>query len=355
MKMPIPAIVIGYRTEPKPNIGAVLASKLVKPEWELRYVVRSKRLLVPQGVGYRDSLYVASDPTAFRELLKTTPKGVIFICVQTQDTGEVALRYAEQAVSEGWYVVTAEKGMAAYHFEEVKPFIDMIDFGGTVGGGNRFMYTVADRYLSLKRVLMYGVFNATLNFILSEVNGGRSLEDAVDHASQIGIAEPLKPGEVLNPVVLINGELRDVAMKICALFNFALANGEYITPDAFGNPQINEDDISRLLSANDLWRFVVTITNQSRHIDRENDVIAPMKAEVGNWHISAGFKKIRGGPLAHWLPTVGGINNGILLTEGDHTYSFGGPGAGRATVDALLIGARRLLARTKGAYSPSDK
>ncbi len=80
-----------------------------------------------------------------------------------------------------------------------------------------------------------------------------------------------------------------------------------------------------------------------------------MKATVGDRHISAGFKKIRGGPLARWLPAVGGINNGILLTEGSHTYSFGGPGAGFATVDAMLIGARRLLVRSQQAELPSSR
>ncbi len=236
------AVIVGDGT-----IGDELWARLTgSPDWDISYVLTSKRRMTPhQSTGdtraFTEVGFDSSDSDALKEILAPLAGGMLFLCIPTKDQGEAAFRYADIAIGAGMRVVTAEKGMAAWQFPRIRPYLGRIDLGAAVGGGNRFPYTMLARDLSQKRVLMHAVLNATLNFIFSEVNDGRSLEDAVDHASKIGIAEPLKPGEVLNPIALVNGELRDVAMKICALFNFALADDEYIRPDVFGDVQIGED------------------------------------------------------------------------------------------------------------------
>src|SRR3989344_4975762 len=99
--------------------------------------------------------------------------------------------------------------------------------------------------------------------IVGEVgDGGSSIDWAVRIASMIGIAEPLKPGQKPNPITIINGELWDTVLKICALMNFVFADDEYLLPPVLGEPaQINEHDLARITSVNDRRRVVVTITN----------------------------------------------------------------------------------------------
>jgi len=339
------ALVIGRRDNGQSlNIGGELCTRLTTSRWHLGCVLTSSLVEIHNDAGVSVHVYDPTNPQEFKDIVEVVKPHIGFVCIPTRDCGETALAYTRTLIDAGAKVATAEKGMAAWQFDKIRPFISSVDLSAAVGGGNAFLYTLKRRHLKGRRITIRAVLNTTNNNIAWEVgDGGSSIDWAVRIASMIGIAEPLKPGQKPNPITIINGELWDTVLKICALMNFVFADDEYLLPTVFGEPaQINEHDLARITSVNDRRRVVVTITNIPSDVDDDDDLIAPMHAQFGQYHITFGFKSIRTGTvLDKWLPA--GINNGVLLKEDGHVYYFGGPGAGPATVDALMIGAKELL------------
>jgi hypothetical protein len=326
------------------TIGGEIISRLKgAPEWNLSCVVRNKTYTFGAfGDMQAAREFDPASDSQFRNILKEEKPHVAFLAIPTRDHGKIALRYMLDLLQSGAKVVTAEKGVAAWQFEHIAEHLNHIDLGAAVGGGNAFIYTLRRRHLRGKRVTMYAVLNATMNRILSDVQSGMSLVKSCKEVSGIGYAEPLKPGESPNPLTIFNGELVDVIMKICAFFNMVLSKGEYINPDRFQSRTIDESDLRRLVSPNDRRRFVITITNDPGDIDDDDTLIAPLRLKIDGFYIDAGFKSIRAGTfLSKWLPE--GIDNGVLWYENDDVYMASGPGAGPATVDVMMAGAKELL------------
>jgi len=334
----INVMVIGSGT-----IGGELMSRLKAPGWNVSCVIRNMTYRIGALGDFQAAL--AFDPgsrSQFRSMLNEEKPDVAFLAIPTRDRGEVALRYMLDLLENGTKVVTAEKGVAAWQFEHIAGHLNHIDLGAAVGGGNAFLYTLRRRHLRGKRVTIYAVLNATMNRILSDVGSGMSLEKAARESSLLGLAEPLKAGESANPLTIFNGELADATMKICAFFNIVLSQGEYITPHRFQTRTLEKSDLRRLVSPNDRRRYVVTLTNDANDADDDDDLIAPLRLKVNGFYVTAGFKSIQAGTyLSKWLPE--GIDNGVLLYEDGHVYSYAGPGAGPATVDAMIAGAHELL------------
>ena len=336
-------LVIGRRDNGQTlNIGGELCTLLVEPNWYRCGVLTSTTAEIRNESGRVEHPYDSTNPVEFRDILCAAKPDIGFICIPTRDKGETALAYTNMLLDVGAKVVSAEKGMAAWQFGQIKSRLDCIDLGAAVGGGNAFLYTLKRRHLRDKRVTIRAVLNATNNSILWKVNGGSSIQGAVSVASKIGIAEPLKPGEKPRPLIVINGERYDKLLKICAFVNFVLARDTYLTPSDFGEfVDLDERDLSRLISVNDRRRLIVTITNDVNDIDDDKDLIGAMRATLGEYHICVGFKSIKAGSvLDKFMPPD--VDNGVLLTENGHVYSMWGPGAGSPTIDALMNGAKEL-------------
>lgn len=172
--MAIRTLVVGMGT-----IGEEVRRRLVAPAWEITGYLTSDRLYEPSGeTAFHKSAFDASDPGALAALFERLDEGVVFLCIPTKDQGETALRYIRAAIDAQARIVTAEKGAAAWQFSRIAPHLDRIDLGAAVGGGNAFLYTMRRRHLQGRRVTIRAVFNATLNNLLWQVQGGASLERA---------------------------------------------------------------------------------------------------------------------------------------------------------------------------------
>lgn len=334
------ALIIGMRDDgEKRNIGGELCSKLAKmPAWDIAGILTSTRYSIHAEHG----VYDPKNHAQFRELLKIVQPQVGFVCIPTRDHGETAMRYIEDLLEAGAIVSTAEKGSISWQAHRTMPKIDRIDVGAAFGGGNRFFYHPKLRHLRGRRVTIYAVLNATGNCALWVLNANGSIDDAVQQCIDRKVAEPLPNGERLTFATLINGELPDKAMKAAGFYNTLLSEpGQYLTPDRLGIAHANDDDIARITNPFDNRRLIMMITNDAREAasDMKQDLVVPLRARMGEWHISVGFRSIGNGAIANWIGSVPDINNGVLLYVDSHRYSFGGPGAGRATVDAMIEGA----------------
>lgn len=217
-------------------------------------------------------------------------------------------------------VITCEKGALADHYEELEPWLGMMGYSATVGGGTGIIPYL--QHMMTPKTQIHAVLNGTMNFIFDNVSTG--LEAAVRKAQEKGYAEP---GST-NAVDIINGEMGDVARKVTILCN-VLKLGMVTTGD-FTMNTVDDRQMHHLAKGN--HRFIVSIT----HKREAEDVIGGFRHDVGNYVISAGFKEISAKPEYQSL-IPNGANNAILLKEGDAVYRLEGPGAGPGPTASTMI------------------
>jgi homoserine dehydrogenase len=131
-----------------------------------------------------------------------------------RDTGRPALDYLELALNLGLHAITANKGPVVHGYRRLSALAKK--------QGKAFLFesTVMDGFpllnlyrecLPAARVLSFrGVLNSTTNLILNLMDSGKSFEEAVQHAQDIGIAET-------DPSNDIDGW--DASVKVCVLSN----------------------------------------------------------------------------------------------------------------------------------------
>jgi homoserine dehydrogenase len=129
-------------------------------------------------------------------------------------TGHPAIDYLELALNLGLHAITANKGPVVHGYRRLSALAQQ--------QGKAFLFesTVMDGFpllnlyrecLPATRVLSFrGVLNSTTNLILNLMENGKTFEEAVKHAQDIGIAET-------DPSNDIDGW--DAAVKVCVLSN----------------------------------------------------------------------------------------------------------------------------------------
>src|SRR3989344_1474400 len=345
LKKPYNALIIGMRDDgQKPNIGGGLCRALRSPHWNpgkdltwrIGGIATSTDAEVHNEFGVARNKFNSNDRREFRDLLEAVRPNVGFICIPTRDDGTTAWHYAEDLLDFGAVASTAEKGIVSGQYDKAKSRIKDIDLSASIGGSNRFLYAPKLQHLRGRRVTIHAIFNATLHCTLP-IARKVSPEEAVDVALKRGIAEPPPNGEQLDFRGLINGEIPDLDKKTRGFYNHLLADNDPLLLKPLGDTQISDADVERLIDPNDNRVMIVKYTNQKAHMSVDDDLIAPLRASVGEWNISVGFKSIAGGrPLAEWLASVTDIDNSVLLSLDGRRYVIStGPGARQATVDAL--------------------
>lgn len=274
----------------------------------------------------------------FNQVLSEKKPDAVFVAISTLDRGEAARDYILACAEASVPVITCEKGALAYHAEALQPCSNLIGYSAAVGGGTGMLEYVKRRHPNEQLMNISVVLNGTLNFILDAMQGrGRTLGEACEEASKLGIAEPGNDG----PQGLINGELTDVRRKICVLFNTVLATDEFLTPDRFGGFALTRDEVQTLSEEGADCRMIASFSNHpsaTTASHRASEFLGSnFETTIGNWTISAGFRKIA--RQSSWLP--GGVGNAIHIVEGEFgkggKYTLAGPGAGaEPTTSAML-------------------
>ncbi|MBO0782812.1 MAG: hypothetical protein J2P37_28690 [Ktedonobacteraceae bacterium] len=129
-----------------------------------------------------------------RTWLKATQADVLFELTSTNPrTGQPAIEHVRAALEQGMHVVTANKGtvMHAYHElstlarEKGKRFL----FEATVMAGAPLFSLFQSSLPAVKLQRVRALFNGTCNVVIAEMEQGKSFEQAVKRAQELGIAE----------------------------------------------------------------------------------------------------------------------------------------------------------------------
>jgi homoserine dehydrogenase len=172
------------------------------------------------------------------DVLDKVEPGVVVECLSADlATGEPALAFIRSALARGWHVAAASKGPLAVAGKDLMEAARRAGVFFRFSGATGAALPAADvgmRSLAGSEVTaMEGILNGTTNFILTQMQKGRSFEQALAEAQRRGIAEP-------DPEKDMEG--LDTAVKLLILVNIVLG-ADYRLSD------VKVEGITRLSSA----------------------------------------------------------------------------------------------------------
>ena len=210
------------------NVGRALARLFVSKSAELRerYGIEWEIVgVATRRMGWRASddaidvtkLLSGADETSsvpgIDEWLARAKPDVVFETTSLNpETGQPAIEYLRKSLQSGAHTITANKAPIVYAFDELNEI--------AIAQNKRFMFeaTVLDSapVFSLFRETLPGVklrafsgaFNSTTNVILETMEAGRSFDEGVKTAQDLGVAET-------DPSYDVDGW--DSIMKVCAM------------------------------------------------------------------------------------------------------------------------------------------
>jgi homoserine dehydrogenase len=195
--------------------------------------------------GTLDALHRGKPLKGAVELIQQSSADVMFeISPQNPWTGQPAIRYIEAALKKKMHVVTANKGPVVHAYRGLKKLAarNKVQFRheGVVMDGTP-IFNLAEMTLPATEVRGFeGILNATTNYLLEEMEKGKSLEVALEEAKALGIVES-------NPAVDVEGW--DATSKLCCIANVIM--GANLRPKAIDREGIQDLTPEKLCQAKD--------------------------------------------------------------------------------------------------------
>ena len=210
------------------NVGRALARLLVAKASELRELYgiewritgvasRSLGWLVPTEA------LTTIDPSSLTKISKRTDSlsdwlsqaklDVVFETTSlNHETGQPAIEYLSGVLKSGAHAITANKGAIVHGFEELEALADAAGkhffFEATVMDSAPVFSLFRETLPAVKLRGFSGVFNSTSNVVLESMEAGRSFDEGVRMAQELGVTET-------DPSHDVDGW--DSVVKICAL------------------------------------------------------------------------------------------------------------------------------------------
>ena len=266
------------------NVARALLRLLISKETELRrrYDLRwrltgvaSRRIgwiADPDGLNPLAALHghslvqhgINSQPQNVREWLEKTRADVLFETSSLNaQTGQPATDHLKAALEAGAHAITANKGpiVHAYHElstlakEQGKRFL----FESTVMDGVP-VFSMFPYGLPATEIRGFtGVLNSTTNFVLTEVERGRSMDEAVKRAQAMGIAET-------DPSADLDGW--DAAVKVVALAVVLMgADARLEQVERTGIRELSEEKIRSVRAAGMRYKLVCRAERRGAGVD----------------------------------------------------------------------------------------
>ena len=243
----------------------------------------------------------------------------IEVLVEVMGGENPTVGYLEQAIKKRKHIVTANKEVLAKHgprlFALAKEHGVAIFFEASVAGGVPLLSTIHKGLEANEIQSIMGILNGTTNFILSNMETGKSYADALKEAQDLGFAEA-------DPTADVDGF--DVAYKLSVLS--ALGFGHFVKPDTIykeGIRNITEEDMALAKEFGYRIKLLGTAARGGNNGNMSFDVrVHPTLV-----------------PFDHPLASVSGPNNGILVRgHAVGQVTLIGPGAGKLPTASAVVG-----------------
>jgi homoserine dehydrogenase len=214
---------------------------------------------------------------------------VVETSVLDVDRGEPATAHVRASLEGLAHVVTANKGPAAFAYDDLEALADSVDrvffFEGAVMDGVPIFNLVRETMPAVTVQGFRGVISTTCNYILTELERGIRFDDAIAEMQARGIAEA-------DPSLDIDGW--DAAAKTAALVNVLMGGG--ITPHDVARTGIRDVSPREVAEAVTRGRRVRLVASASWHGPRLETRVEPELLDSSD-------------PLA----SLGGLENALYL------------------------------------------
>jgi homoserine dehydrogenase len=246
--------------------GSAIASRGIAPSRALRAAAAGSLARLHRGRALPD----------VRAFIDQVPADVL-IELTTLDprTGEPATRHVRRALRRGLHVITANKGPVAFALGELRRLAArrgvLFLHEGTVMDGAP-VFNLVERCLRGARIEGFrGTLNSTTNLVLSRLEQGRSLAQALREARRLGIAEA-------DPRNDLDGW--DAAVKGCALANALM--GASIRPDHVARRGIDALSAREARSALQAGSRLRLVVQGARSRGRVRVSVRPQRIPLGD-------------------------------------------------------------------------
>jgi homoserine dehydrogenase len=229
-------------------------------------------------------------------------------------TGQPAIAYVRQALLTGKHVVTSNKGPVALQYVELAQLAKEkgLNFGveGTVMSGTPAIHLGQKILKAAVIQKVEGILNGTTNYILTQMETGKTYQDALCEAQKLGYAEADPTGDV---------EGFDTAGKIVILsqllFERAISMQQV---DRIGISQLSLHDVQAAQQAGERWKL-----------------IGSLEEKIGELHAQVAPLRL---PASHPLANISGATNAITYdTQILGKVTLIGAGAGRKETGFALL------------------
>jgi homoserine dehydrogenase len=285
------------------NVGQALAELLLEKEPHLREepglsfrVVgiasgSHGRAINPRGLPLREVLDVYREGTSLEGYSKLAcPSTEEFIARCGADlifettpvnyqSGQPALDYLRQALSQGINAVTANKSTVVFGYRELSALAGKKGvryyFESTVMDGAPVFSIARCGYPGASIESFSGILNSTTNLILNRMEAGESQQEAISYAQSIGIAETDPSGDL---------DGWDAAIKVAALSTVLMKlplKPEMV--DRSGIRGITPELIQQARDEGKRWKLVCSAHRDSKSPPGIRAVVRPEKVGPDSW------------------------------------------------------------------------
>ncbi len=221
-------------------------------------------------------------------------------------TAEPAYSHFKAALNSGKHLVTTNKGPTALFFHEVAALAKSKKvrflYEGTVISGTPALNLAALCLAGNEIREIRGIVNGTTNFILTNMEKGKSYADALKEAQDLGFAEAIPDADV---------EGFDAMAKVVILAKAVMgADVKIADVDRTGITKITLDDVTAAKAEGKRWKLIGRVAREGGAVRAS---VRPEKLDISD-------------PLAG----VGGATNALTFsTDLIRNVTIIGPGAGK--------------------------
>ncbi len=229
----------------------------------------------PQGIDMRHALDLISTGGDLDELSKRTPISEPLEFIRTcgadvifENTpvnyadGQPAVDYLRTALQAGMHAITANKGPVVHAYKELTQLAERSGrkflFESAVMDGAPIFSLYRENLPAVDLLGFTGILNSTTNLILTRMENGESLEQALAYAQSIGIAETDPSGDV---------DGWDAAVKVAALVTVLM--DVPLKPAQVERTGIGDLTVEHIVQATSLgkrWKLVCTARREGGEI-----------------------------------------------------------------------------------------
>lgn len=269
-----------------------------------------------------------------------------FVAIPSSGDGTMELAIMQALISCNVRIVVAGKAALSQRFRDLEPHIDMIGSDAAVGGGTGILPSIEQNILLLdpSPIMLKGVFNGTMNYVLSGRWRHRPMDALLWEAQKLGYAEPTF-GTHNAAFGLFSDEIADVRKKTVIVINRTLRKriGAILVPDDIPYVPLTEAALESYTCEGARCKYVVQISTESSRFPGDESAPGSLKLDMDGLHVHAGFCHVPAdSAIDKWLPD--GVGNAVEISQGGNHVLVSGEGAGPvATARRMVLNAHRLL------------